>query len=199
MQSLSELADQYRQRFGEAVEPLVPFRGETSWRVAIEKLTDVMSALKEDGFDYLVDITTVDHFDSDPRFEAVYELFSYADKLHLRIKVLIPNEEDVETPSIPTVCDIWPSANWHEREAFDMMGICFEGHPDLRRILMWEGYPFYPLRKDFPLEGKPTNMPDIAFTRPAPLEGGPFVTSSESNSKDREPRAKNFSTGSSAS
>lgn len=199
MHPVSELGEHYRKRFGGAVEILDPFRGEINWRVSADKLVEVMSALKEDGFDYLVDITTVDHFDSDPRFEAVYELFSYGRKEHLRVKVWIFNEADVETPSIPSVCGIWPTANWHEREAYDMMGIRFEGHPDLRRILMWEGYPFYPLRKDFPLEGKPTEMPDIAFTRPAPLEGGPFVTSSESNSKDREPRAKIIPTGSSAS
>jgi NADH-quinone oxidoreductase subunit C len=192
MHHLEDLGKEFSQRFGGAVEILEPFRAETSWRVSADKLVEVMAALKETGFDYLVDISTVDHFDSDPRFEAVYELFSYQSKIHLRIKVWIPNEEDLETPSIPSVIDIWPTANWHEREAFDMMGIRFDGHPDLRRILMWEGYPFYPLRKDFPLEGKPTEMPDIAFTKPAPLEGGPFVTSSESNSRDREPRAKIF-------
>ena len=71
-----------------------------------------------------------------------------------------------------------------------MMGIKFNGHPDLRRILMWDGYPFFPLRKEFPLEGLPSEMPDVAFTKAAPLEGGPFVTqSSTATAKDREPRA----------
>jgi NADH-quinone oxidoreductase subunit C len=74
-----------------------------------------------------------------------------------------------------------------------MMGIRFSGHPDLRRILMWEGYPYFPLRKDFPLAGKPTELPDVAFSKPAPLEGGPFVTSpGASDSIAREPRAKTF-------
>jgi NADH-quinone oxidoreductase subunit C len=74
-----------------------------------------------------------------------------------------------------------------------MMGIRFSGHPDLRRILMWEGYPYFPLRKDFPLEGKPTDLPETAFTDRAPLEGGPFVTTAgKQNVSQREPRAKAF-------
>ena len=77
---------------------------------------------------------------------------------------------------MPTVSRVWQDADWHEREIFDMMGIRFTGHPDLRRILMWDGYPYFPLRKDFPLEGKPSEMPDVAFSAVAPLEGGPFVT-----------------------
>ena len=73
-----------------------------------------------------------------------------------------------------------------------MMGIDFIGHPDMRRILMWEGYPYYPLRKDFPLAGKSSEMPDVAFTDPIPLEGGPFVTTpGNKDSADREPRVRN--------
>ena len=81
-----------------------------------------------------------------------------------------------EKSELPTVTGVWRTADWHEREIYDMMGIRFRGHPDLRRILMWEGYPYFPLRKDFPLAGKPSEVPDVAFTKPAPLEGGPFVT-----------------------
>ena len=96
------------------------------------------------------------------------------------------------TRGIPKVlADLWPTAEWHEREIYDMMGISFNNHPDLRRILMWDGYPFFPLRKDFPLEGLPSEMPDVAFTSAAPMEGGPFVTQpSTATAKDREPRAK---------
>ena len=92
---------------------------------------------------------------------------------------------------MPTVTGIWPTADWHEREIYDMMGITFDGHPDLRRILMWDGYPFYPLRKDFPLAGRPSEMPDVAFTDTAPLAGGPFVTSpSSASTVHREPRSR---------
>jgi NADH-quinone oxidoreductase subunit C len=107
--------------------------------------------------------------------------------VHLRLKLKVPEE----IGPVDTVSDIWPTANWHEREAYDMMGIEFTGHPDLRRILMWDGYPFFPLRKDFPLQGLPSDMPDIAFTKVTPMEGGPFVTlPSTAGSKDREPRAR---------
>jgi len=92
---------------------------------------------------------------------------------------------------VPTVSKVWPTADWHEREAYDMYGLRFTGHPDLRRILMWEGYPFFPLRKDFPLGGKPSEMPDVAFSDAAPLQGGPFVTQpGQATTKDREPRAR---------
>ena len=98
------------------------------------------------------------------------------------------SEDDAEAP---TVSDIWPTADWHEREVYDMMGITFANHPDLRRILMWDGYPFFPLRKEFPLAGKPSDMPDVAFTNTAPLAGGPFVTcSGEGDTIKREPRAR---------
>ena len=100
----------------------------------------------------------------------------------------VPSAEGEE---VPTVSDLWATANWHEREVYDMMGIRFTDHPDLRRILMWEGYPYHPLRKEFPLAGKPTEMPDVAFTDVAPMAGGPFVTSAGADSRVKaEPRAR---------
>ncbi|GAB4243648.1 MAG: hypothetical protein OHK005_08130 [Candidatus Methylacidiphilales bacterium] len=187
MGDLAELAVKYRDRFPGKIEVLPEFRGETSWRVDRSVLPEVMKALKEeDGFDFLVDLSSVDNFGEDPRFEIVYELFSYANRRQLRIKTQVSEEDE----GVPSVTGVWRTANWHEREVYDMMGIRFLGHPDLRRILMWDGYPFHPLRKDFPLEGKETELPDIAFTRPAPLEGGPFVTAPAELTLDREPRAR---------
>ena len=165
------------------------FRGE--WTLSIldsGRIAEVCQfAKKELGFDYLVDVSSVDNYGEDPRFEIVYELYSYASQSHLRIVIQV-SEERAEAPSVTPV---WRAANWHEREIYDMMGIRFSGHPDLRRILMWEGYPYHPLRKDFPLAGKTTDLPDVAFSRPAPLEGGPFVTTAgKEHREQREPRAK---------
>src|SRR3954453_15310854 len=168
------------------------FRGETTFTIAATDLRDVALFCRDElCFDYLLDITSVDNFGEDPRFEIVYELYSMSLGIHLRLKLAI--SEDVE---VATLCDIWPTANWHEREIYDMMGIRFAGHPDLRRILMWEGYPYYPLRKEFPLAGKESEMPNVAFTGIAPLEGGPFVTSPrDPDTIEREPRAKGFEDG----
>jgi NADH-quinone oxidoreductase subunit C len=99
------------------------------------------------------------------------------------------------------VIDLWAGANWHERECFDLMGIRFEGHPDLRRILMWDSYPYHPLRKDFPLAGIEVPLPDDeianetgARVAAAPMVGGPFVASpGEINLTEAEPRAKDES------
>ncbi len=185
----SEIFAALERKLGADAGKKVEFRGETSYTVPTHTLHSALAYCKETlGFDYLVDISSVDNFGDEPRFELVYELYGLGNTTHLRIKTTI-SEDDLE--AAPTVSDLWPTADWHEREIYDMMGIKFAGHPDLRRILMWDGYPFFPLRKDFPLEGKPSDMPDVAFTNAAPLAGGPFVTSpSSATSKDREPRAR---------
>ncbi len=164
------------------------FRGESTLFVERPAINNIARFCKvELGFNFLLDISSVDNFGDEPRFEVVYELYSFEGGTHLRLKITV-SEDDL---TVPTVSDIWATANWHEREIYDMMGIRFEGHPDLRRILMWDGYPFYPLRKDFPLAGKDSDVPEVAFTKAAPLEGGPFVTlPSPATTKDREPRAR---------
>ncbi len=173
--------------FGAKIWETLEFRGEHTIRVELSSLHDVLAHChKELAYEMLLDISSLDHFGEEPRFEMVYELATLDDSKHLRIKAKVSEEEKA-----PTVTDLWMGAGWHEREVWDMMGIPFEGHPDLRRILMWEGYPFFPLRKDFPLAGRPTDMPDVAFTGVAPLEGGPFVTSGGSGDvARREPRAQ---------
>lgn len=164
------------------------FRGETTLSFDASRIRDICFHARDVlGYDMLLDISAVDNFGDDPRFDVVYELYSMERKTHLRFK--IPTPEDVA--EVATVSDIWPTADWHEREVWDLMGIRFRNHPDLRRILMWEGYPYHPLRKDFPLAGLPSDTPDVAFTEAAPLAGGPFVTiPTEGNTEVREPRAR---------
>lgn len=183
----AEIVSALKQKFGEAVLSAVEAHGEHTICVTLAQVKNLLRYCRDEmAFDYLVDISSLDHMGEEPRFEMVYELYGYSHGLHLRVKSKVS-----EDASAPTVSDLWPTADWHEREVYDMMGIDFEGHPDLRRILMWEGYPFFPLRKDFPLEGRPSDMPDVAFTGIAPLEGGPFVTcSGGSDTIAREPRAR---------
>src|SRR5215469_11439614 len=176
------------EAFGPRIQDRIEFRGETTCTIAANDLREIAKFCRDELlFDYLIDITSIDNFGEEPRFEIVYHLYSMPRAVHLRLRLKVPEE----TGSADTVSDIWPTANWHEREIYDMMGVKFNGHPDLRRILMWDGYPFFPLRKDFPLAGLPSDMPDVAFTEVTPLEGGPFVTvPSTAGSKDREPRAR---------
>lgn len=176
-------------QFGSLLTGPVEFRGEVTLQLGeAEQIGAVCGfAKKELGFDYLVDISSVDNYGEDPRFTVVYHLYGYGHRCHLRVKTAV-SEERCE---LPTVSGVWRTADWHEREIYDMMGIRFAGHPDLRRILMWEGYPYFPLRKDFPLAGKPSEMPEVAFTKRAPLEGGPFVTiAGGKDSMSREPRVR---------
>ena len=164
------------------------FRSQTTLTVEAGRIAEVCAFAKNAlGFDALTNLCSVDNFGSEPRFEVVYDLYSFADNHYLRLKAAVSEDE----PVIPSVTRVWSAANWHEREAYDLMGIRFTDHPDLRRILMWEGYPYHPLRKDFPLAGRPSEMPDVAFTKVTPLEGGPFVTTPcAGGSKEREPRSK---------
>jgi NADH-quinone oxidoreductase subunit C len=184
----SQLLTSLSQLLGDRLINRSEFRGETTFTIAPESLREVATFCRDKlSFDYLLDISSVDNFGEEPRFEVVYELYSMTLAVRLRIKLAVSEE----VCAADTISDIWPTANWHEREIYDMMGIRFNNHPDLRRILMWDGYPFFPLRKDFPLEGLPSDMPDVAFTQAAPMEGGPFVTvPSTATTKDREPRAR---------
>jgi NADH-quinone oxidoreductase subunit C len=184
--SATDDANQLRNRLGAGVVETREFRGETTVVVTPAALHEALAACRREfGYEMLLDLSGVDHFGSEPRFEVVYELATVDDRKHLRVKAAVAEDQPV-----PTAVDLWGGAEWHEREVWDMMGIPFAGHPDLRRILMWEGYPYFPLRKDFPLAGLPSDMPDVAFSAAAPLEGGPFVACSASNTVQREPRSK---------
>lgn len=186
--SPTDAAAKIAAKFSSVITGENEFRGEKTLVLQAAAIRDVCLYAKESlGFDYLADISSVDHFGQEPRFEVVYELSSLQHEANLRLKIPV-SEDNCEAP---TVTDIWPTANWHEREVYDLMGIRFANHPDLRRILMWEGYPYHPLRKDFPLEGKPSDVPDLAFSDVAPLAGGPFVTvPTDGTTQVREPRAR---------
>ncbi|MBM3864867.1 MAG: NADH-quinone oxidoreductase subunit C [Verrucomicrobia bacterium] len=168
-------------------------------------LEDVVSLLRclrdEHGFDLLSDLTAIDWSPgASPRFTVVYHLLS-SSRAGAYVRVAAPCAGTEEAPVAPSVTSLWAGADWHERECFDLLGVRFEGHPDLRRILMWDGYPYHPLRKDFPLAGIETELPaeDVAAetgTRvvAAPMAGGPFVASpGEINLTEAEPRAKDES------
>ena len=148
-------------------------------------------------FDLLCDVTAVDWDKESPRFTVVYHFYSVLHRTYLRVAVDCVNDEE---PSMPTVSDLWAAADWHERETFDMFGIVFEKHPNLKRILMWDSYPYHPLRKDFPLAGHEVEFPaeDVAEVtgikvQPAPMAGGPFVAGMGGHTSNSEPQAKDQS------
>lgn len=165
-----------------------------------EALLEVLAWLRgEAGFDHLADITGIDWgLDASPRFGVAYHLFSTVRHDYVRLMVVC---SPTEPPAVPSATALWPAADWHEREAYDFFGIRFEGHPDLRRILMWEGYPGFPMRKDFPLSGVETPLPDDEVGAetgtkilPAAEAGGPFVAPQRGHHiSEREPRSRDES------
>lgn len=141
-----------KERDPQAATEVISFRGETTVVVPRERLVRTAEFLKSNSelaYEFLSDITAVDRFPVEPRFEVNYQLTSLKNRAHLRLRVNVTTNDAV----IATVTTVWPTANWLEREIFDLMGVRFEGHPDLKRILMpddWEGHPH---RKDYPVEG----------------------------------------------
>ena len=145
-----------RERFGSPViGRALESCGDTIVYVDPGSILDVMRWLKDtpgQEYHYLADVTAVEYRDPEPPMEVVYELFSLARKSGLRVKAQLPKDREL---AMESVVGLWAGANWLEREVFDMFGITFRGHPDLRRILMWETYAEgHPLRKDFPLRGR---------------------------------------------
>jgi NADH-quinone oxidoreductase subunit C len=185
-----ETADVLKKQFGDAVTDRVEFRGEVTVTVPRARILEVCRFLKEEcSFEMLTDLSGVDNYGEDPRFAVDYLLHSYKHGCYFRVKVAVP-EDDI---AVDSVVGVWKTANWHEREAFDMYGIRFTGHPNLKRILMWEGYPYHPLRKDFPLAGLPAELPRTAVNAgsvdQAPMLGGPFVAGTgKGGAIGREPR-----------
>ncbi|WP_018291034.1 NADH-quinone oxidoreductase subunit C [Verrucomicrobium sp. 3C] len=181
----AEAVERLRAELGARIQGVDEFRGETTVRIELSAIEEAAKLLKKAGYRTLVDLTPIDHWGEEPRFEMIYHFFALDSGMFLRLKGRVGGEE----PLVPSLSAVYGTANWQEREAFDMMGVRFSGHPDLRRILMWEEYPFFPLRKDFPLEGQASDAGGVAFSRPAPMDGGPFVTQPAEESGRREPRA----------
>ncbi|HLJ65751.1 MAG TPA: NADH-quinone oxidoreductase subunit C [Chloroflexota bacterium] len=141
-----DAAEALREHFGDTVTDVSHFRGEATALVDRVAVVDVAGFCKEGlGFDFLVDLTCVDWLDREPRFDVVYHLLSSSDWQRLRLK--LHTDPDV---SVPSVSGVWGAANWAEREVFDLFGVEFENHPDLRRLLLPDGWTGHPLRKDYP-------------------------------------------------
>lgn len=161
-------------------------------------LLRVASRLRDEyEFQVLTDLASIDMgVDAgERRFGAVYHFYSHTKKMYVRVVAMCDSSE---SPTLPSLCSVYKGADWLEREAYDLMGIVFEGHPSLRRILMWDGYPYHPLRKDFPLAGKEAPLPptfegneDATSVVPAPEEGGPFHSPNTGVrfASEREPRS----------
>jgi len=157
------------------------FAGEITLVVEREKIAEVCSSFKREGFNYLVDLSGVDYSSypghTGPRFGVAYTLYSFDENKRVRLRVFTD-----ENTAIPSVTSVWKTANWHERETFDMLGIEFEGHPNLERILMWDGFNGYPLRKDFPVRGIDTGA--RIYPEVFPDGGGPMAGSTGKDVKD---------------
>lgn len=146
------VVERLQEAFPEAVEEIGEFRGQTWVVVRKEDLLKVCGFLRDDpklAFDFLSFVCAVDYLPREPRFEVVYQLYSTKSHKRFRVKTRVASQDG----AVPSVTSIWPTADWHERETFDLMGIHFQDHPDLRRILLPADWIGHPLRKDYPLRG----------------------------------------------
>jgi NADH-quinone oxidoreductase subunit C len=167
-----------------------------AFNVPADEALAVLQYLRDaQGYDFLMDVTGVDwSAEKSPRFTVVWHLYSSTKHTYVRLASDCASDSE---PVMPTATGLWAGADWHERETYDMLGIKFTGHPDLRRILMWDAYPYFPLRKEFPLAGLPTEMSDPEINEEikvgvisAPMVGGPFVATPGEPMSEAEPRAK---------
>lgn len=164
-----------REKFPQAVVETADFRGEVTIVLRPENLVSVCTyLLKNQQYSFLSSITAVDWLERDPRFDVAYHLLSIPNQSELRLKVRV-GEPGEEHPQVPTVSGVWPGANWYEREVYDLFGIIFSGHPDLRRILMPMDWKTHPLRKDYPLTG--FDLPEPHWGGQVPYDTDPGVGS----------------------
>ncbi len=145
-----QVVEKLKGKFGASVLAEVEHRGETTVTVEAGEIVEICTYLRDDcGFNFLSDLCGVDYLGRTPRFEVVYNLYNISTKSRLRVKILVAEQD----PRVDTVSGVWSTANWHERECWDLMGISFNNHPDLRRILLPEDWQGHPLRKDYPVQG----------------------------------------------
>lgn len=163
-------------RFKEAILGVEEYAGEQTVLVETRRIADVCRFLKEkQGFTYLADVGGADRFVEEDRFEVFYNLVSFEKEKRIRLKVRV----DEAALTAPTVTGVYRAANWNEREVYDMLGIRFEGHPDMRRMFMPEDFEYYPQRKEFPQLGIPGSLPLPPRTPEGPLQYDPFPTAHE--------------------
>ena len=151
-----QITKMIEEKFPDQVLGSVVYAGQVGVMLKKEMIRDICLYLRDEPsikMDHLADLTAVDYSaypgDTGPRFEVVYNLISTVYRHRIRLKVRVPED----SPRIDTVSPVWQTANWHERETYDLMGIIFDGHPDLRRILMPEDWEGHPLRKEYPVKG----------------------------------------------
>src|SRR5689334_3892518 len=167
-----------RERFADALVDVSERLGETTIIVRPDAIVEVCRALRDDSalqYNFLSTITAVDWLEREPRFDVVYHLMSLSTGALVRLKIQV-GDDDEPQPEAPSVTSVWPAANWYEREVFDLFGIRFAGHPDLRRIEMPDDWVGHPLRKDYPLTGIQLPEPhwggQAPFAEPLPAEIG---------------------------
>ncbi|AFN73402.1 NADH dehydrogenase subunit C [Melioribacter roseus P3M-2] len=152
------ITEKIKAKFEESVFEITEFRGDVSITVDPNKIVEIAGFLKNDEdlqFVMCKDVTAIDWATRKNRFTVVYHVYSFKNNFNLRIKANISEEP----PAIDSVTPVWRSANWYERETYDMYGINFRNHPDLRRMYMPEGFEYHPLRKEFPVLGIPGSLP----------------------------------------
>jgi len=157
--------DKLKAQFGDRLQEVTDDYGELAVKLARQDLVEVVRFLRDDPelqYRHLSDVTATDWPEAEKRHELIYHLYSYEICEYIRLKLRVAEGE-----SVPTLCGDWDTANWLEREVYDMFGVQFEGHPDLRRILMWDDFEGYPLRKDYPLTYE---RPQFTFNKDNPPE-----------------------------
>ena len=169
--NVPDIAEALKNQFGDDVLDVEVYAGEYTVRLGKAVIVEAGRFLKDElGFTYLADLGGLDRFTEEDRYEVFYNLVNLTSRKRIRIKVRV-DEDDL---TVPSVTDVWRAANWNEREAYDMLGIRFEGHPDLRRMYLPEDFEYYPQRKEFPLLGIPGSLPLPPQTPEGDLTMDPF-------------------------